>query len=145
MYNDLATSRKISLSTYYRYKPKNVKFQGKIPFRQSCCEKCQKAENIIDEAGKYMRNVPHDLGGCVDRTLCPHKGYFLKIECILCKCNTCGTANFIMRYSMTIKIKLKMKGNAFLLNCGTPKERRRRMELLKVFFTGNLNNTIKMI
>ena len=33
MYNDLATtSRKISLSTYYRYKPKNVKFQGKIPF-----------------------------------------------------------------------------------------------------------------
>ena len=74
MYNDLATTtRKISLSTYYRYKPKNVKLQGKIPFRQSCCEKCQNAENIIDEAGKYMRNVPHDLGGCVDRTLCPYK------------------------------------------------------------------------
>ena len=55
MYNDLATtSRKISLSTYYRYKPKNIKFQGKIPFQQSCCEKCQNAENIIDEAGKYM-------------------------------------------------------------------------------------------
>ena len=30
MYNDLATaSHKISLSTYYSYKPKNVKFQGK--------------------------------------------------------------------------------------------------------------------
>ena len=41
-----------------------------------------------------MRNVPHDLGGCVDRTLCPYQGYFPKIECILCKCNTCGTAKF---------------------------------------------------
>ena len=80
MYNLLATTTcKISLSTYYRYKPQNVKFQSKIPFHQSCCEKCQNAENIIDKASKYMKNVPWDLGGCVDRTLCPYQGYFLKL------------------------------------------------------------------
>ena len=92
-----------------------------------------------------MRNVPRDLGGCVDRTLCPYKGYFPKIECVLRKCNTCGTAKFHREILKTIKIKLKMKGNTFLLNCGTPKERRRRMTLLKVFFTGNLNDAITMI
>ena len=92
-----------------------------------------------------MRNVPCDLGGCVDRTLCPYKGYFLKIECILCKCNTCGTAKFHREILNDNKDKTKMKGNTFLLNCGTPKERRRRMALLKVFFTGNLNDAIAMI
>ena len=69
MYNLLAsTTHKISLGTYYRYKPKSVKFQGKIPFCQSCCEKCQNIENIIEQASKYMANIPRDLGGCVDRT-----------------------------------------------------------------------------
>ena len=116
MYNDLVTtSCKISLSTYYRYKPKNVKFQGKIPFRQSCCEKCQNAENIIDEAGKYMRNVPHNLGGCVDRTLCPYKGYFPQIECILCKCNTCGRAKFHHEILNDNKDKTKDERQRFLV------------------------------
>ena len=54
MYNLLhTTTHKISLVTYYWYKPKAVKFQGKIPFRQNCCEKCQNVENIIEQAGKY--------------------------------------------------------------------------------------------
>ena len=34
-------THKISASMYYKYKPKAIKLQGKIPFRQSCCEKCQ--------------------------------------------------------------------------------------------------------
>ena len=34
-----STTRKISTSTYYHYKPKAVKLQGQIPFRQSCCER----------------------------------------------------------------------------------------------------------
>ena len=96
MYNLLATTtRKISLSTYYRYKPQNVKFQGKIPFHQSCCEKCQNAENIIDEASKDMKNVPGDLGGCVDRTLCPYQGYFPKLACILHKYKKCRPSKFL--------------------------------------------------
>ena len=32
------TTRKISAATHHRYKPKPVKLQGHIPFRQSCCE-----------------------------------------------------------------------------------------------------------
>ena len=127
MYNDLATtSRKISLSTYYRYKPKNVKFPGKIPFQQSCCEKCKNAENIIDEAGKYMRNVPCDLGGCVDRTLCPYKGYFPKIECILHKCNTCGTAKFHREILNDNKDKTKDKRQRFLVKLWYTKREKKK-------------------
>ena len=40
------TTRKISAATYHRFKPKSVKLQGCIPFRQSCCERCQNFENI---------------------------------------------------------------------------------------------------
>ena len=43
MYNLLSTTtRKISISTFYKYKPKTVKLQGHIPFRQSCCKKWPK-------------------------------------------------------------------------------------------------------
>ena len=40
LYNILLTyTHKISLSTYYKYRPKKFWLQGKIPFRQSCCER----------------------------------------------------------------------------------------------------------
>ena len=42
-----------------------------------------------------MKNVPRDVGGCVDRTLCPYEGYFIKLGCILCKCHKCGTSKFL--------------------------------------------------
>ena len=42
MYNVLPSCTcKISLSTYYKYRPKKFQLQGKIPFCQSCCEHCQ--------------------------------------------------------------------------------------------------------
>ena len=95
MYNLLnTTTHKISLATSYQYKAKAVKFQGKIPFRQSCCEKCQNVENIIEQASKYLSNIPKDVGGCVDRTLCTYSGYFPQLTCILCKCKNCGTSQF---------------------------------------------------
>ena len=51
MHNMLAsTTHKISRATFYKYKPKCVKLQGHIPFRQSCCEKCQNFEKVINEA-----------------------------------------------------------------------------------------------
>ena len=34
------------------YKPKAVKLQGRIPFRQNCCKKCQNFQNVINEAVK---------------------------------------------------------------------------------------------
>ena len=76
------TTCKISLATYYQYKPKAIKFQGKIPFRQSCCEKCQNVENIIEQSSKYMSNIPKDLGGYIDRTLCSYPDYFPQLNCI---------------------------------------------------------------
>ena len=55
MYNlSQSTTRKISTATYCCYKPKLVKLQGQIPFRQSCCECCQNFENVFDEASKYL-------------------------------------------------------------------------------------------
>ena len=95
MYNLLAsTTCKISLGTYYRYKPKSVKFQGKIQFHQSCCEKCQNIENIIEQASKYMTNIPRNLGGCLDRTLCDYHGYFPNFKCVIRKCKNSGSSKF---------------------------------------------------
>ena len=90
MYNLLPSmTHKISTSTYYKYKPKAIKLQGKIPFRQSCCEKCQNFENTIAEISKYM-NGSREVGDCVDSSLCAYEGFFPHISCILCTCNKCG-------------------------------------------------------
>ena len=115
MYNLLhTTTRKISLATYYQYKPKAVKFQGKIPFRQSCCEKCQNVENIIKQASKYLSNIPKDVVGCVARTLCTYSGYFAELTCILCKCKNCGTSQFYNEIIQSNQAKITDKGRRFL-------------------------------
>ena len=95
MYNLLSTTtRKISTSTFYKYKPKAVKLQGRIPFRQSCCEKCQNFENITNEAAKYLHGVPHNIEDCIDKTMCSYTGYFPNIDCILRTCHNCGEEKF---------------------------------------------------
>ena len=95
MYNLLSsTTRKISTATYYKYKPKAVKLQDHIPFRQSCCERCQNFENVNEQASKYMHNIPHNIGDCIDRSLCTYTGYFLNLQCILQKCDNCGIEKY---------------------------------------------------
>ena len=95
MYNLADSNRwKISSATYHRHKPKAVKLQGRIPYRQSCCEKCQNCENIVHEASKYMSGIPSDIGDCIDRSLFAYTGYFPKLPCILHKCKECGTQKF---------------------------------------------------
>ena len=95
MYNlAQSTRRQISISTYYRYKPKAIKLQGKIPFRQSCCEQCQNFENVLKEASKYLLGVPIDVGDAIDKSLCQYTGYFPKVDCILRICNKCGTTPY---------------------------------------------------
>ena len=89
-----STTRKISASTYYMYKPKAVKLQGRIPFRQSCCERCQNFKNILQDASKYMKGIPADLGDVIDKSLCAYDGFFPNIMCILCTCQYCGTAKY---------------------------------------------------
>ena len=112
MYNLLAsTTCKILLATYYRYKPKSVKFQGKIPFHKRCCKKCQNIENIIEQASKYMPNIPRDLGGCVDRTLCDYHGYFPNFKCMILKCKNCGSSKFLHQI-LESNANSVIKGNA---------------------------------
>ena len=84
MYNLLESmTRKVSLSTFYRHKLKFIKLKGKIPLRQSCCEKCLNFENVIKDASKFLKGIPSDINACVDLTICPYKGYFPNIACIL--------------------------------------------------------------
>ena len=84
MYNLLESmTRKVSLSTFYRHKLKFIKLKGKIPLRQSCCEKCLNFENVIKDASKFLKGIPSDINACVDSTICPYKGYFPNIACIL--------------------------------------------------------------
>ena len=76
----------MSASMYYKYKLKAIKLQGTIPFRQSCCEKCQNFENTMAEISKYMNGVPREVGDCVDSSLYAYEGFFPHISCILHKC-----------------------------------------------------------
>ena len=73
-----------------------------------------------------MRNVPCNLGGCVDRTLCPYKGYFPKIECILRKCNTCGTAKFHREILNENKDKTEDERQCFLVKLWYTKREKKK-------------------
>ena len=88
------TTCKISAATYHRYKPKTVKLQGHIPFRQSCCERCQNFENILNEASKYMKDISSDPGDAIDCSMCHYTSYFPNITCILHICDKCGTSKY---------------------------------------------------
>ena len=83
MYNMLAsTTGKISVSTYYKYRPKNFKLQGRIPYCQSCCEKCQNFDAVVEESNKYVTGIPRTLADCVDTSFCDYNTFFPRTECI---------------------------------------------------------------
>ena len=84
MYNLLlSTTRKISDTTFCKHKPKYIKLQGKIPWRQSCCEVCQNFEFVIGQASRYLNGVPRTIGDCLDSSMCAYTTYFPKINCAL--------------------------------------------------------------
>ena len=94
MYNMCSsTTRKISAATYHRYKPKTVKLQGRIPFRQSCCERCQNFD-ILSDGSRHMGSIPSEVGGAIDKSLCEYEGYFPDITCVLCTYEKCGTDKY---------------------------------------------------
>ena len=118
MYNLLAsTTRKISESTFRKYKPDFVKLQGKVPFRQSCCEVCQNFEYVLKSAWKYLKGVPSTINGSVDSSMCYYGSYFPQIDCALRKCNDCGVEN----------LKLKL----LELNSNLMKDNRKRFLIKK--------------
>ena len=102
-----ATKCKKSLSTLYRLRPKSVKLKGKIPLRQSCCEKCLNCDNVAKEAFMYLTGISKDLHETVDLTLCPYTGTYPKIECILHTCSECGT--FKLKQSLIEKNSAKLQ------------------------------------
>ena len=84
MYNLLvSTTRKISESTFWKYKPDIVKLQGRIPLRQSCCEVCQNFEYVLKSASKFLKGVPSTIDGSVDSSMCTYDNYFPQISCAL--------------------------------------------------------------
>ena len=100
MYNLLpSTTRKISESTLRKYKPKYVKLQGKLPFRQSCCEVCQNFEFVVNNASRFLNGIPKSIDNCVDSSMCEYNTYFPKLDCVIRECSSCGTD--------TLKLKLE--------------------------------------
>ena len=126
MYNFCETTKRpISILTLYRYRPKNVKLQGKIPLRQSCCEKCLNFENVSKEISKYLQGTYKYLNKAVDSTLCTYSGFFPKIECILRTCANCGTD--------------KLKESLLDINANKLKDKRKRF-LVKQWISKNKDN-----
>ena len=130
-----STRRKIATSTYYQYKPKAVKLQGRIPYRQSCCECCQNFENIVQEASKYMSGIPSDIGDCIDRSLCAYTGYFPNLPCILCICKECGTSKFKESILQKNEGKCSDKRKRFLVKIWETKAEKK--VLFSHLWTGN--------
>ena len=98
MYNLLpTTTQKVCPSTFRKYKPKYVKLQGKIPWRQSCCEVCQNFEFVIGQASRYLDGVPKTIDDCIDSSMCGYTTYFPKINCALRNCNQCTIDSFKTR------------------------------------------------
>ena len=116
MYNILPnTTRKISISTFKKYRPKNIKLQGKIPFRQSCCEVCQNFEFVLEQGSKYLQGIPKTLDDSIDSSLCAYSGYFPKLNCALRNCSDCGIDKVKLHLSELNADKLLDRRKRFLV------------------------------
>ena len=116
MYNLLpTTTRKISESTFRKYKPKFVKLQGRVPFRQSCCEVCQNFEFVMNFATKHLTGVPGTLEKCVDSSMCNYETYFPNKACVFHSCSECGVEKLKLELSNLNSNKLQDKRKRFLV------------------------------
>ena len=138
-----STRRKISISTCYHYKPKAVKLQGCIPFRQSCCEWCQNFENVLNEASKFLSGVPRDVGDAIDKSLCEYSGYFPNLSCILHTCKKCGTdvlKNFILQNNA---LKIEDQRKRFLVKLWVTRTEKKKV-CHNHFWIGSLKDVIML-
>ena len=110
-----STKRKISISTLYRYHPKNVKLQGKIPLCQSCCKKCLNFDNVSTEIAEYLQGRYKEFKQAVDSMLCSYTGFFPDINCVLCKCEKSGTSKLKEQFITTNAMKLQDTHKRFLI------------------------------
>ena len=98
---------------------------SRIPFRQSCCKKCQNFENVINEAAKYLHGVPQDIGNVTDRTMCAYTGYFPKLACKLCTCDNCAEAKYRNKLLDVNRNKLSDKRKHFMVKLWITKTERK--------------------
>ena len=89
------TTRRISMTTLRRYKPKHIKLRGKIPFRQSCCEVCQNFDNILDKMSKHLKTCPKTIEDACEMSMCQTESYFPNLKCAFRECSECGTQKAI--------------------------------------------------
>ena len=98
MYNMLAsTTQKICPSTFRKYRPQFIKLQGRIPFRQSCCEVCQNFEFIINSASRFLKGIPGSIDGSIDSSMCTYTTYFPQKKCTVRACSDCGVDKLNLR------------------------------------------------
>ena len=97
------------------------KFEGKC-FMCNSVQKSLKMYNLlasttrkISQASKYMANIPRDLGGCVDRTLCDYHWYFPNLKCVIRKCKNCGSSKFLQQILESNAEKLSDNRKRFLM------------------------------
>ena len=134
MYNVMeSTTRKISLSTLYRLRPKQVKLQGSIPLRQACCEKCLNFEIVVKEVVKYLDGGSKDIQVSVDSTLCPYSNFFLNVKCVLHICEHCGTDQLKRKLIEMNQQKVNDVRNRFLVKQWVNKNKMKKWGDPKLF------------
>ena len=70
---------------------------------------------MIDDAAKYLRGVPYDIGDVIDRTMCAYTGYFPKLPCILRTCDNCCEAKYQDKLLDLNRDKLSDKRKQFMV------------------------------
>ena len=99
------TARKISA----------VKLQNRIPFRQSCSERCQNFEIILYDASKYMKGIPADVGDVIDYILFDYSGHFPDIMCVSLTCQKCGADIYKKNIMAANATKIAEKSKRFMI------------------------------
>ena len=81
----------VSVSTFYRHRPKHILPVDEAPLLQCLCEICpnpmKKAKDVLN---KYMGEKIQNRSELINATLCQYEGNFASSACIFRKCQHCG-------------------------------------------------------
>ena len=81
------------------------------------------------KTSKYLHGVPHNIGDCIDQSMCSYSGYFPKIQCILHTCDDCGVDKFKAKIVAANRGKLSDARERFLVKLWTTKTERKEGKL----------------
>ena len=73
-----------------------------------------------------MCNIPHNIGDCIDRSLCTYTGYFPNLQCILRKCDNCGIEKYKAEIIAANQNKLGDARKRFLVKLWITKTERKQ-------------------